>query len=88
MHVCPILFGIKPTDLSGPLKQFQATSFEQEDFRKLIGVINDCLEEGKLPQKTLNTVFDKWWPDLEGEINEILKSRSATDEPVRPDREF
>ena len=58
-HVCPVLFGIKPTDLAGPLKQFQATKFEKGDFRKLIGVINDCLEDGKLPQKNLNTVFEK-----------------------------
>ena len=87
-HVCPILFGIKPTDLAGPLKQFQATMFEKDDFRKLIGVINDCLEEKKLPQKTLSVVFDKWWPDLDHEIREILKSPSEPEEPVRQDREI
>ena len=87
-HVCPVLFDVKPTDLAGPLKQFQATSFEQEDIRKLIFVINDCLEENRLPQKTLSVIFDKWWPDLEREITEILKTGTATDEPIREDREI
>ena len=86
-HVCPVLFGIKPTDLSGPMKQFQATNFEQEDFRKLVSTVNTCLEE-KLPQKTLDTVFEKWWPDLEGEITKILDVNPQSDEPIRSDRDI
>ncbi|CAM2185812.1 TIR domain-containing protein [Burkholderia orbicola] len=71
-HVCPILFGITNTDLAGPLKQFQTTQFEKSDFHKLISIINSHLSENKLPPKTLDVVFEKWWPDLEVKINEIL----------------
>ena len=87
-HVCPILFGITNTDLAGPLKQFQTTEFERSDFYKLIGAINGCLGENKLTQKTLDTVFNKWWPDLEQRVNEILAEEPRSEEPIRSDREI
>lgn len=87
-RVCPILFGIKPTDLSGPLKQFQATKIEREDFRKLINVINNCLGENELAEKTLRNVFDKWWPDLEEALSKINEEISQPDQPIRTDREI
>ena len=87
-HVCPVLFGITNNDLAGPLKQFQTTEFEKDDMHRLLSVINGRLGENKLPQKTLDTVFNKWWPDLEGKINEILAKVGEPEEPLRPDREL
>lgn len=87
-YVCPILFGINNADLSGPLKQFQTTEFTKTDVHKLITVINGRLGDQKLPAKTLDTVFEKWWPDLEEKINEILTSITIVDGPVRADREI
>ncbi|MDR6693805.1 TIR domain-containing protein [Stenotrophomonas sp. 1337] len=88
-HVCPVIFGIAPTDLSGPLKQFQATSFERADFHKLISLINAKLGDARLPAKTLDAVFDKWWPDLQARIEQISDaSGSGSSEPVRTEREL
>lgn len=87
-HVCPILFGIKNTDLAGPLKQFQTTEFEKADFHKLLNVINGQMGDNKLPSKTLDLVFDKWWPDLEAKIREILADVEEINEPIRTDREL
>jgi hypothetical protein len=87
-HVCPILFGITNTDLAGPLKQFQTTQFEKSDFHKLLGIINSRLSENKLPPKTLDVVFEKWWPDLEAKIAEILADTEEPTEPIRSDREL
>ena len=87
-YVCPILFGITNTDLAGPLKQFQTTEFERDDFHKLVGSINKALGEKKLLQKTLDVVFDKWWPDLEQRVNEILAEEPRSEEPIRSDREI
>lgn len=87
-HVCPILFGITNTDLAGPLKQFQTTEFEKSDFQKLIAVINGQLGDNKLPQKTLEVVFEKWWPDLQTKIHEILAEVDQPSEPIRSDREL
>ena len=58
-YVCPILFGMRNTDLAGPLKQFQTTEFNKDDFYKLLGVINSRVADNKLPQKTLDNIFEK-----------------------------
>lgn len=87
-HVCPILFGISNADLSGPLKQFQGTAFDKNDVKQLINVINNRIPEGKLNSKTLETVFDKWWPDLNEKVGAILAKEAIPDQPVRPDREL
>lgn len=87
-HVCPILFGITNTDLSGPLKQFQTTEFSKKDFQKLLGLVNAKLGDSKLSNKTLDSVFEKWWPELEERIKEILSNNDPEDEPVRTEREL
>ena len=87
-HVCPVLFNITNSDLAGPLKQFQTTEFEKKDFLKLLTVINGSLGDHKLPSKTLETVFEKWWPDLEEKVIEILSGVDGPSEPVRSDREL
>lgn len=87
-HVCPVIFGISNTDLSGPLKQFQTTEFERSEFHKLIVVINNKLGENKLPSKTLDTVFDKWWPDLQVKVDAISRSVAEPSEPVRSERDL
>ncbi|PZS45748.1 toll/interleukin-1 receptor domain-containing protein [Stenotrophomonas maltophilia] len=87
-HVCPLIFGISPTDLSGPLKQFQATTAEKSDFQRLVTLINGKLGESKLPPKTLEAVFEKWWPDLQAKIEQIASAQQAPAEPVRSEREL
>jgi len=39
-RVCPILFGVDPTDIQGPLVQFQAAKFEKEDLQRVVRMIN------------------------------------------------
>ena len=87
-HVCPVLFGVNNTDLAGPLKQFQATEFDKSDIRRLLSVINNEIGENKLPSRTLDTVFEKWWPDLEEKIDQILSEAGDTEEPIRSEREL
>ena len=87
-HVCPVLFGVTNTDLAGPLKQFQTTEFIKSDMHQLLGVINNQISDNKLPQKTLDTAFEKWWPDLEEKIGLILAEVSEPEQPIRSDREL
>jgi hypothetical protein len=87
-HVCPIMFGVSATDIEGPLKQFQCTAFEKADVKQLITTINGRLQDGKLAQKTLETVFEKWWPDLADKVSTILDKEDAPAEPIRSDREL
>lgn len=87
-YVCPILFDIGNTDLAGPMKQFQTTEFEKKDFLKLLSVINGQSEDRKLPSKTLEKVFEKWWPDLDSKIKEILSDGDEPKPPLRSEREL
>ena len=86
-YVCPILFGITNTDVSGPLKQFQTTEFEKHDMLKLLNTINQ-LTDAKLPQKNLETTFEKWWPDLNTRIESILSQEDKPQKPIRNDRDI
>jgi hypothetical protein len=86
-YVCPILFGISNTDVSGPLKQFQATEFEKGDIFKLLNTINQ-LTDTKLPQKNLESTFEKWWPDLNTRITSILNQEEKPQKQIRTDREI
>lgn len=88
-RVVPMLFGVKPSDLQGPLLQFQSTSFKKNDIKKLLGIINKALEENALDSQVLNSVFEKWWPELEQKINSIINSADPDEEIVhRPDRDL
>lgn len=89
--VCPLLFGVSPADIKGPLLQFQCSLFSKQDMRKLLETINDKLEGYKLDDKTLSSTFDVWWEKLEEKITSILedvgKSISSPSK-VRPDRDI
>jgi hypothetical protein len=44
-RVCPIIFGIKKTDLVGPLASFMATEFNRAEVRQLLTTINNAAKE-------------------------------------------
>lgn len=73
--VCPMLFGVETTDLTGPLVQFQATVFNKVEVRKLMESINSELGDNGLAKDVLDSVFDKWWPELESNVNEIISKK-------------
>jgi hypothetical protein len=37
--VCPLLFGLKPADIKGPLVHFQAAKFEAEEIKRVVKMI-------------------------------------------------
>lgn len=87
--VCPILVGLDNSDINGPLTQFQTTLFEKSDFKKLVSDLNKANCENILEDSVLHTVFEKFWPELEEKIEEILKKEGLTDAQgadIRSDR--
>ncbi len=72
-QICTILFGIDNTDLKGPLVQFQSTSFDKAEIKKLVKTVNSACGEQKLTDTVLGTTFEMWWPKLKDEIADILK---------------
>ncbi|WAC29098.1 toll/interleukin-1 receptor domain-containing protein [Ancylobacter sp. SL191] len=90
-HVCPILFDLEPTDVSGPLAQFQATKFDKEETKKLFLMMNSAIGEHRLNEEVANSVFEKWWPDLNATITDTVnqhKSKNGKKEDVRSDRDL
>ena len=90
-HVCTFLLDLKPTDIKQPLALFQHTEFEKEDVRKLTHTINQAVEdagERSLDVKRPDTIFDRFWPDLEEKLKEIVKIQSEVRKPIRTEREI
>jgi hypothetical protein len=88
-RVCPMLFGIHPTDLSGPLVQFQAATFSKDEVLKFVKVVNSQLNESSLDSAVLDSVFQKWWPDLDEKIQKILAAPNPkSSKEIRTDRDL
>jgi hypothetical protein len=90
-RVCTFLFGLKDTDIKGPLTLFQNTKFTKTDVQKLLVDINNYLGDKAIDSKVLTTVFNKMWPDLDKDIKKILADKGKglkPDEEIRPDREL
>ncbi|MBP3602785.1 MAG: TIR domain-containing protein [Lachnospiraceae bacterium] len=70
-YVAPLLFDVKPSELKGsPISQFQATSFNVEDVKRLVETLNaaagNCLSATRLDK-----AFELCYPDLEKSLNEL-----------------
>lgn len=87
--VCPILFGIEPSDIKGPLVQFQASKFSKKEVKKVIKMMNEELDSTRLSADVLDNVFEMWWPKLEEQIEKALeKSRNGNNSDLRTERDL
>jgi hypothetical protein len=88
--VCPLLFdGMDPTDVKGPLVQFQAAQFSKEETKRVLRMINGELADAALSSDVLDGVFEMWWPKLEGQVAEQLEKNVEGDgEGRRSDRDL
>jgi len=88
-RVCPILFGVRPADVKEPLAQFQCAEFSKDEMKKVVTTVNSQLEAHKLLPRTLDTVFEKWWPDFDERVQQIMSQRSQDlSQTIRSDREI
>lgn len=71
--VCPVLFGLESTDLRGPLVQFQAARFNNSEIKRLMSMINRELGSDALPGDIFDSVFNKWWADLDKSVQVVLE---------------
>lgn len=80
--VCPVLFGMEPTDVQGPLAQFQATRTNKEDIRRLLATVNKRVESA-LSDTQLDTLHDLLWPQFETKLKEVAGLSAAQPVPHR-----
>lgn len=64
-RVFPVLLGLQPSDLRGPLTQFQATVVEQGDMLTLLRSMNRALGTCGRPELEIDKLFNEQWPHLE-----------------------
>lgn len=86
-RVSPLLFGLKPSQLKGPILHFQATTaVEKEDVLKLVKSMNTAAADSvQLDDGRLNTVFTKWWPDLKASFAKLEPADAkAVEDSVDP----
>lgn len=87
--VVPLLFGIEPSDIQGPLVQFQAAKFSKAEMKKVVKMINSELNELSLSVDVIDSVFEMWWPRLEAQIKEAEeKAKSTGNKDLRSERDL
>lgn len=88
--MCPLLFGaLEPTDVKGPLVQFQAAQFSQDEMKRVMKMINGELGDAALALDVLDGVFEMWWPKLSEQVaNELQQADEGKNEMRRSERDL
>lgn len=87
--VCSILFGLKKSEVTGPLSRFQMTDFNETDFFKLAQSINSSLGDMKIENAVLKESFDAFYPPFEKKVLELLdEHQPSLNKPERPERDI
>jgi hypothetical protein len=89
-YVTPFLFDLKPSDVEGPLGQFQYVINERGDILKMVAGLNARVDsDHRLDSDLLKRAFDQWWQHLEKalldlEQDELRGSTAAKQQPRNP----
>lgn len=73
-RVCPLLFGVDPAQLAGPLLQFQATPYSRDEIFKFMRAVN-VETDAPLNEIQLKRAFDRCWDELDEKIQAILSAK-------------
>ncbi len=84
-RACGLLIGdLRQADVEDPLSWFQNRSFSKDEIESLLRDINSKLPK-PLDPIPLQTIFEKWWPDIEQEYQ--LNCEKSTGETKRSPRD-
>ena len=85
-RVTALLLGIDPAEIEAPLSQFQHTRVTRDDIYGLVKDLNALLpQQQQLSGERLGRTFDIYWPHLEKDISEALRTEEAS-QPSGPKR--
>lgn len=80
-NVVPFLFGVKRSEVQGPLLQFQSVIFEKDDVEKLVRGLNKRLEsDEQLSDDAVGKAFKVWWPQLKEALDGLERAEPARGE--------
>jgi predicted nucleotide-binding protein len=80
VYVCPYVLDLPPSDLTGPLSQFQCAVANRDDTLKLLTALNTTRNGPKLTTERLQRAFDLHWPALATRLEEIRSMASAAED--------
>lgn len=85
-HIAGLLLqGLSPSQISGPLSQFQHVELSKDGMGKLLNDMNSIIEVGQLSAHILSSVFERAWPEFETEYRKTLATASVLiPVPARP----
>jgi hypothetical protein len=81
-HVAPVLVGLDPADISGPLSQFQATKFEREDVRMLVRDLAKLMKVPP-PAQDIDRNFDICWSGLSSNVHGAVEAIAGQEASMR-----
>jgi hypothetical protein len=73
--VCPYLVGVEPSDVKGPLTQFQAKRANEEDTKRLLETLNSALGENAVKADQLAEAFSMCWPKLKTQLDAVQNAQ-------------
>lgn len=90
-RVVPIAVDLSVAEIRNPLGQFQAITLAKPDIEKMLKSMNEACP-APISDGNLRRTFEKWWPDLEGKLDEILRrdfgAKEDSPSPARTDRDI
>jgi hypothetical protein len=78
---------MEPSDVTGPLADFQATKPTEDDLLKLLKTLNKALGESALKNEQLQAAFEIFWPKIEAKLAN-LPADGPSGRPHRTEREL
>jgi len=87
--VVPILVDLEPSDIRGPLLQFQCAKFMELEIKHVLRMINSELMDLALTDDVLESVFSMWWPSLEKQVSRSLRQMDGSEPAnIRTERDI
>lgn len=83
-RVAPFLVGMNPSELAGPLAQFQVTTVRKAEVRKLLESINESMHPDGIAIDRLRKTFDLCWHDLEASLGKLQLPTTKTEASIVP----
>lgn len=77
--VYTFLHHVNYVDVAGPLAMFNHTASQRDDVLKMVISLNNALGAQKVTESVLKQRFAKFWPDLEGNLNQIQADQHVAD---------
>lgn len=71
-RICTLLIDLEPSDVLGPLSQFNHTQPTRDDMLKLAATLNSALGDARLTDSQLRKSFDAHWQSFETEFARAL----------------